>query len=174
VGTHCPSFAAGVQAALRQQPDVLLIGDLADGEAARLAVTAAEQGTLVLAALRAASVVKALDRLLECCPPSQRALLRGGLAEVLVGVVAQLLLPAAEGSARRAAVEVLLRTDALPELLRAGDMAAVQQLMQGGKMLGMHTMDESLIELAHEGAVPPHEASRKIMDSALFERRFQS
>lgn len=137
IGRDSPSFASALRAALRQDPDVLLIGELRDAETARLALSAAETGHLVLTTLHTASAVGAIDRLLSLFPPEEQGLAQALLAETLVGVLAQELIWQA-GQAR-ALREVLIATSAVRHLIREHRLTQIHSVMQTGSSLGMQT-----------------------------------
>ena len=137
IGRDSPSFAGALRAALRQDPDVLLIGELRDAETARLALSAAETGHLVLTTLHTASAVGAIDRLLSLFPPDEQMLAQALLAETLVGVLAQELIWQ-DGQAR-ALREVLIATSAVRHLIREHRLAQIHSVMQTGGSLGMQT-----------------------------------
>lgn len=137
IGRDSPGFASALRAALRQDPDVLLIGELRDAETARLALSAAETGHLVLTTLHTASAVGAIDRLLSLFPPDEQELAQALLAETLVGVLAQELIWQ-DGQAR-ALREVLIATSAVRHLIREHRLAQIHSVMQTGGSLGMQT-----------------------------------
>ena len=137
IGRDSPSFASALRAALRQDPDVLLIGELRDAETARLALSAAETGHLVLTTLHTASAVGAIDRLLSLFPPDEQGLAQALLAETLIGVLAQELIWQ-DGQAR-ALREVLIATSAVRHLIREHRLAQIHSVMQTGGSLGMQT-----------------------------------
>lgn len=137
IGRDSPSFASALRAALRQDPDVLLIGELRDADTARLALSAAETGHLVLTTLHTASAVGAIDRLLSLFPPDEQTLAQALLAETLVGVLAQELIWQ-DGQAR-ALREVLIATSAVRHLIREHRLAQIHSVMQTGSSLGMQT-----------------------------------
>lgn len=137
IGRDSPSFASALRAALRQDPDVLLIGELRDADTARLALSAAETGHLVLTTLHTASAVGAIDRLLSLFPPDEQELAQALLAETLVGVLAQELIRQ-DGQAR-ALREVLIATSAVRHLIREHRLAQIHSVMQTGSSLGMQT-----------------------------------
>ncbi len=158
VGLHTQGFAQALRAALREDPDVLMIGELRDLETIRLALSAAETGHLVLATLHTASAPQAVDRLVDVFPPGDKELIRGMLAEALQGVVAQVLLPSGQG--RVAAHELLLATPAVRHLVRENKGAQLYSLMQTGAAQGMATLDQALADLVRRRLVIPAEARR--------------
>lgn len=152
MGRHSQGFVQALRAALRQDPDVIMLGELRDLETIRLALTAAETGHLVLATLHASSAAKAVDRLVDVFASEEKALVRGMLAESLQAVVAQVLLPKM-GGGRVAAHEVLLATPAVRNLVREGKVAQLYSAMQTGGALGMQTLDSCLQGLVRQGLI---------------------
>lgn len=150
VGRDTPSFADALKAALREDPDVILLGEMRDLETIRLALTAAETGHLVLATLHTASAPQAIERILDVFPGEERDLARTLLADVLRAVVAQQLLSRADGSGRVAAHEILVGTPAVRNLIRENKTAQLVSVMQTGQQQGMQTMAQSLERLGRE------------------------
>lgn len=148
VGRDTPSFADALKAALREDPDVILLGEMRDLETIRLALTAAETGHLVLATLHTATAGQAVERIVDVFPGSERDLARTLLADVLRAVVAQELLPRKDGQGRIAAHEVLIGTPAVRNLIREQKTAQLVSVMQTGQQQGMQTMTQSLERLA--------------------------
>lgn len=148
VGRDTPSFADALKAALREDPDVILLGEMRDLETIRLALTAAETGHLVLATLHTATAGQAVERIVDVFPGSERDLARTLLADVLRAVVAQELLPRKDGQGRIAAHEVLIGTPAVRNLIREQKTAQLVSVMQTGQQQGMQTMAQSLERLA--------------------------
>ncbi len=159
LGAHARSFAQALRAALREDPDVMLIGELRDLETIRLALTAAETGHLVLATLHTASAAKTVDRLIDVFPAGDKELIRSMLAESLLAVVSQALVPAV-AAGRVAAFELLLATPAVRNLIRENKVAQMYSVMQTGAAQGMHTLDQALAELVRKRRVKPEEARR--------------
>ena len=160
VGRHTPSFEAALRSALREDPDVILLGELRDGPSMRLALTAAETGHLVLATLHASSAVQAVDRVVDVFEASEKALVRTQLSESLQGVVSQVLCKTADGRDRVAAWEVLVGTPAVAHLIRENKGAQLVSVMQSGSSQGMQTLDQHLAQLAHSGRITADEARR--------------
>ncbi len=169
VGAHTQSFGAALRAAIRQNPDVILVGEMRDRETIGLAITAAEMGMLVFGTLHTNSAAKTVDRLIDAFPAEEQGQVRLSLSESLAGVVSQLLLKAGQGGGRCAAVEVLLRTTALPNLIREGNTPQLNNLIQNGQSVGMRSMDFSLMELVREGRITARDAYMKAADKAKFE-----
>ena len=147
VGSHTRSFANALRAALREDPDVIMIGELRDLESVRLALSAAETGHLVLATLHTSSAAKSIDRLIDVFPGDEKDLARAMLAESLSAVISQTLLRHASAPGRIAAYEVLLGTPAIRNLIREGKVAQMHSVMQTGAVAGMQTMDQCLAEM---------------------------
>ena len=153
VGRDTPSFADALKAALREDPDVILLGEMRDLETMRLALTAAETGHLVLATLHTATAAQSVERIVDVFPGSERDLARTLLADVLRAVVAQELLPRRDGQGRVAAHEVLIGTPAVRNLIREQKGAQLVSAMQTGQQFGMQTMAQSLEQLTRAGLI---------------------
>jgi twitching motility protein PilT len=136
-----------LRAGLREDPDVLLVGELRDSTTIRLALTAAETGHLVLATLHTASAPQALDRLVDAFPSHERDSVQALFAECLVAVLAQTLCPQRSGQGRVAAHEIMVATPAVRNLLREGKVSQLHALLQTGQSVGMQTLDQSLLRL---------------------------
>src|SRR5919106_4975916 len=147
IGVDTPSFAEGLRAALRQDPDVILVGEMRDLETIGTALTAAETGHLVLGTLHTQSASSTIDRIIDVFPPEQQAQVRMQIAGALQGVITQALLPTADGAGRVAALEILLPDDATRNLIRQGKVEQIYTIMQTGTQKGMQTMEQSLAEL---------------------------
>ena len=147
IGAHSPSFASALRAALREDPDVLLVGELRDLDTIRLALTAAETGHLVLASLHTRHAAATIERIVDVFEASEKALVRAQLADALRGVLSQTLLPHADGSGLRAAFELLVGTPAVRHLIREGKTAQLASVMQTGAGHGMVTMAQALQRL---------------------------
>ena len=152
VGRDTADFAAALRAALREDPDVILIGEMRDPETIRLALTAAETGHLVFATLHASSAPKCVDRVVDVFPGSEKAVIRTMLSESLVAVVAQTLLPRI-GGGRVAAHEIMIANAAVRNLIREHKVAQLQSTMQTSAAIGMQTLDQCLRRLAAAGVV---------------------
>jgi twitching motility protein PilT len=151
VGKDTQSFASGLRAALRQDPDVILVGEMRDLETIATAITAAETGHLVLATLHTADAPQTIDRIVDVFPPEQQQQIRVQLANVLLGVVAQRLLPTVNG--RIAALEILVNTPAVANLIRTEKVHQIRTTMQTGRALGMQTLEMHLQELVRHGLI---------------------
>jgi twitching motility protein PilT len=165
VGEDTASFERGLRYALRQDPDVLVVGELPDIETIRLALAAAETGQLVLATLRTVDAVKTIERIVDVFPADQQPQARLQLATTLRGLVVQQLVPALDGGVALAA-EVLLPTPEVTQSIRIGDSATLGKIILGGVSSGMGTMDQSLAGLVQEGLVDVEEAAERAVDSA--------
>jgi twitching motility protein PilT len=170
VGTDTLSFAAALRGALRQDADVILVGEMRDLETIALAITAAEMGALVFGTLHTNSAAKTVDRVIDAFPPDQQPQIRTSLSESLQAVVAQLLLRTADGGGRVAATELLLATPGLPNLIREGKTAMINSVIASGKKQGMLTMDDSLFSLVERRVVSVEDAYLKAHDKARFEK----
>lgn len=169
VGSHTKSFGAGLRAAIREDADVVLVGEMRDPETISLAITAAEMGMLVFGTLHTNNAPKTIDRIIDSFPADEQSHARASLAESLAGIVAQLLLPTANGKGRRAVNEILLRTKSLPNIIREANTSMLASYIQQGKNAGMQLMDDALFELAKSGEIPTHDAYMKASDKARFE-----
>lgn len=147
IGSDTASFASGLRAALRQDPDVLLVGEMRDLETITTAITAAETGHLVLATLHTPDAPRSIDRMIDVFPPEQQQQIRYQLSAVLVGIVAQRLFPRHDGNDRVAAAEILLNTAAVANLIRSEKVHQIRSLLQTGRSFGMQSMELSVREL---------------------------
>ena len=170
VGAHTQDFASAVKAATREDADVILVGEMRDLETITMALTAAEMGVLVFGTLHTNSAAKTIDRLVDVFPAEQQAQTRLGLSESLAGIVAQLLLPTADGKGRCAVNEVLVRTHAIGNSIREGNQSMLANAIASGKQLGMQTMDDALEAVVREGRVRADDAYQKATDKLRFER----
>ena len=153
IGVDALSFGEGLRGALRQDPDVILVGEMRDLETISTAMTAAETGHLVFGTLHTQSAPGTIDRIIDVFPPEQQEQVRVQIAGTLQGVVTQALLPTADGTGRVAALEILLPDDAVRNLVRQGKVEQVYSVMQTGTAKGMQTMEQSLAELIIRGIV---------------------
>jgi len=164
------SFSAALRYILRQDPDVVMIGEMRDFETVSAALTAAETGHLVLATLHTNDAVQTIDRIIDVFPPHQQAQARSQLAASLIGVVSQRLLMNAKGGGRLAAFEIMVATAAIRTLIRDNKMHQALGLMQAGQGSGMQTMDAALEALVRRGMVDKSEALRYMLNPAALER----
>jgi twitching motility protein PilT len=160
LGAHTLSFQAALKSALREDPDIILVGEMRDLGTIQLAVTAAETGHLVFGTLHTKSAHGAVDRIIDVFPSEQQSQIRVQLAESLKGVVAQRLLPKKGGSGRVAAFEILVGTSAVRNAIREGKTHQIESMMQTGKKDGMVTIDTSLLKLLQSDLIEAAEARR--------------
>ncbi len=153
VGSDAPDFALGLRAALRQDPDVILVGEMRDLETIATALTAAETGHLVFATLHTQSTAQTVDRIIDVFPPEQQQQVRTQLSVALQGVVTQQLLPTADGQGRVVACEVLIPNPAVRNLIREGKTHQIYSAIQTAGSIGMQTMDADLVRLVREGKI---------------------
>jgi twitching motility protein PilT len=170
VGHDTLSFGAALKHVLRQDPDVILVGELRDLETISVALTAAETGHLVFATLHTQDAAQTIDRVIDVYPPHQQAQVRAQLAATLQGVVCQTLLKRADGTGRVVATEILVTTAAVANLIREGKTHQIASMMQAGGALGMRTMDQHLADLVKSGAVSQQTAVEKAHDVESLQR----
>jgi twitching motility protein PilT len=170
VGADTRSFARALRSALRQDPDVILVGELRDLDTISIALTAAETGHLVFATLHTRSAAGAIDRIVDVFPHEQQAQVRVQLSASLQGIIAQALLVTADGEGRRAAVEVLVADDAVRNLIRQAKMEQVHSYLHTGGKRGMHTLEQALAKLVQDGAVALPEAVANANDPEQLRR----
>ncbi|HPF45142.1 MAG TPA: type IV pilus twitching motility protein PilT [Syntrophomonadaceae bacterium] len=163
VGTDCPDFAQGLRASLRQDPDVILVGEMRDLETISTAMTAAETGHLVMATLHAATAIQTVERVVDVFPPHQQAQIRVQLADTLLGVISQQLIPRADGKGRVLACEVLTANPAVRNLIRDSKTYQLNTVMQTGSSQGMVTMEKSIKSFVDRGLISSEEAQRRMM-----------
>jgi twitching motility protein PilT len=167
VGTHTQSFAAALRGALREDPDVIMVGEMRDLETISLAITAAETGHLVLGTLHTGNAPRTLDRVLDVFPSDQRDQIRIMVSESLRGIVSQQLIPRKDGRGRALALEILTNTPAVANLIREARTFMLPGIIQTGKKQGMKLMDDSLMELVDSGIIAPEEAYARCEQKAL-------
>lgn len=167
LGVHTKSFANALRSALREDPDIVLVGEMRDLETIQLALTAAETGHLVFATLHTSSAPKTVDRIIDAFPPNQQAQVRTQLAEALEAVLTQTLVKKKTGG-RAAAVEILVATTAIRNLIREQKLHQIPGLMQASQKEGMQTMDMALLDLATRGMITKAEAQSRSMNPNLF------
>jgi twitching motility protein PilT len=161
IGSDAHSFAHGIKAALRQDPDVILVGEMRDLETIHTALTAAETGHLVFATLHTQDAPQTIDRIIDVFPPEQQQQVRVQLSVALEGVITQQLLPTADGASRVAACEVMIPTPAVRNLIREGKTHQILSAMQTGSASGMQTMDAALATLVRAGKITPQLATAR-------------
>jgi twitching motility protein PilT len=169
VGRDTVSFATALRAALREDPDIILVGELRDLETTSLAISAAETGHLVFATLHTNSAAKTIDRIIDIYPGDQQQQVRTMLSESLLAVVAQTLVPTAAGNGRVAAIEILIGVPAIRHLIREDKVAQIQSMIQTGSQFGMQTLDQCLKELANTKVITKEEALIKSGNPNLFD-----
>ncbi len=169
VHAHTESFAAALRASLREDPDVIIVGEMRDLETISLAITASETGHLVIATLHTSNAARTLDRVLDAFPVQQQGQIRTMVSESLRGIVSQQLVPRADGTGRVIALEIMVNTPAVANLIREAKTFMLPGIIQTGKKLGMKLMDDSLLELMEEGVISPHEAFDRAEQKKVFE-----
>ena len=170
IGEHSDSFAAALRSALREDPDVIMVGEMRDLETISIAVTAAEMGILVMGTLHTNGAAQTVDRIINSFPADKQSHIRTMISTSLRGVVSQQLLPTKGKPGRVAALEVLINTSAVANLIRQGKLDQLETAMQAGGSVGMQTMDAALMELVNGALVDGHEAYRQANYKAKFER----
>ncbi len=174
VHTHTASFAAALRGALREDPDVIMVGEMRDLETISLAITAAETGHLVLGTLHTGSAARTLDRVLDVFPIDQRDQIRIMVSESLRGILSQQLVPRLDGKGRVMALEVLVNTPAVGNCIREGKTYMLGGVMQTGKNVGMVIMDDSLRHLYSQGLISREECESRAEDKILMKKYFES
>src|SRR6267378_1619792 len=169
VGPHTLSFSNALRSALREDPDVILVGEMRDLETTSLAITAAETGHLVFGTLHTSSAAKTIDRIVDVFPGDRQSQIRTMVSESLEGVIAQSLIPTADGKSRVAALEILVGIPALRNLVREEKTAQILSIMQVGTQHGMQTLDHALKELVTSGKITRDEALKRATNPRLFE-----
>jgi twitching motility protein PilT len=167
LGPHTHSFANALRSALREDPDIILVGEMRDLETIQLALTAAETGHLVFGTLHTSSAPKTVDRIIDVFPPNQQAQVRAQFAESIEAVLTQTLLKKKAGG-RVAALEIMVGTTAVRNLIREGKLHQIPGIMQASKKDGMQTMDMALLDLVNKGVVTKAEAQSRSMNPQLF------
>lgn len=170
IGVHSGSFAEALHSALREDPDVVLVGEMRDLETISIAVTAAEMGILVMGTLHTNGCAQTVDRIINSFPANKQAHIRTMISTSLRGVVSQQLLPTKGKPGRIAALEVLINTTAVANLIRQGKLDQLETAMQSGGNIGMQTMDSALMSLVEKAFVSGKEAYLQANDKSKFER----
>jgi len=170
IGEHSESFTAALRAALREDPDVILVGEMRDLETISLAMTAAETGHLVFGTLHTNSAAKTIDRIIDAFPRDGQEQIRSMLSESLKGVVCQQLLKTVEGKGRIAAMEIMVGTPAVANLIREGKTFQIPSIIQTARKDGMQLMDQHLIDLLKTKRISPEEAHRCAQEKKQFEQ----
>jgi twitching motility protein PilT len=166
VGRHTHTFANALRGALREDPDVILVGELRDLETTQLAITAAETGHVVFATLHTNSAAKTVDRIIDVFPAGQQAQIRSMFSESLVGILSQVLLKKKDGAGRVCGLEILVAIPAIRNLIREDKTAQILSMIQTGSSHGMQSMDQCLKRLAMEGVISQEEALSKASNPA--------
>lgn len=170
VGTHVTSFADGVRSAMREDPDVILVGELRDAETISMAMTAAETGHLVLGTLHTTGAVKTIDRIIDALPGELREQTKGFLAMSLKAVVTQVLVKTVDGRGRRAILEILVNNRAIAKQITTDQTHQIGSQMQMGKEQGMQVMDQALLDAINAKEIDPDDAIRFANDKSKFTR----
>jgi twitching motility protein PilT len=168
IGLHSQTFPMALRAALREDPDVILVGEMRDTETISLAITAAEVGLLVLGTLHTHTASSTIDRIIDVFPPQQQQQIRIMLADTILGVVSQRLVKKADGLGRTAAYELLTRGSSLPNLIREAKTHQIPTAIQTGRKFGMQLLDSHLKELIDKGVITADEAIRVATEPAQF------
>src|SRR5215469_5507641 len=169
IGVHAPSFAAALHSALREDPDVILVGELRDLETMSIAVTAAEMGILVMGTLHTNGAAPTVDRMINVFPADKQSHVRTMLSTSLRGVVSQQLLQRTDKQGRVAALEILVNTPAAANLIRQGKLDQLENVMQAGGASGMRTMDSAIEQLFNQRQITGKEAFKKAINKTKFE-----
>ncbi len=168
VGPHTLSFSNALRSALREDPDVVLVGEMRDLETIRLALTAAEPGHLVFGTLHTSSAAKTVDRIVDVFPAAEKEMVRSMLSESLRAVISQTLLKTKEGNSRVAAHEIMIGTPAIRNLIRENKVAQMYSAIQTGQNFGMQTLDQNLLEMVRRNLVSSAEARNKAANKDAF------
>ena len=168
VGTHTQSFANALRAALREDPDVILVGEMRDLETIRLALSAAETGHLVFGTLHTSSAAKTIDRVVDVFPAAEKEMVRSMLSESLRAVISQTLCKTKDGEGRVAAHEIMIGTPAIRNLIRENKLAQMYSAIQTGQNVGMQTLDQGLQVLVSRGVISAGEARKKAANKDSF------
>ena len=174
IGRDVDSFSAALRSALREDPDVILVGEMRDYETISLAMTAAETGHLVFGTLHTSSAAQTIDRIIDACPPHAQEQTRAQLANMFQGVIAQNLVPTADGKGRVAALEILVGTDAVKNLIRTNKIPQIESTMQSGGRLGMCTLNDTLAKYYKRGIISYASALEYSTDKTEMEKILNS
>ena len=170
VGVHSPNFASALHSALREDPDVILVGEMRDLETISIAVTAAEMGILVMGTLHTNGSAQTVDRIINSFPGDKQSHIRTMLSTSLRGVVSQQLLPTKHKPGRIAALEIMINTPAVANLIRQGKLDQLETAMQSGGNVGMQTMDAALMNLVESKFVSGREAYQQANNKSMFQK----
>lgn len=169
IGSDTASFSEALRRVLRQDPDIILIGELRDPESISTALTAAETGHLVLSTLHTQSAAKSINRIVDAFPSDQQNQVRTQLGDTLQGIITQTLLPKAQSEGRVIGTEVLVNTPAIANLIREGEISQIYSMLQAGGALGMHTLDQDLKRLVAQGQISMALAKEVAADPKTFD-----
>jgi len=170
LNTHLPSFAEGVRAAMREDPDVILVGELRDADTIRWAMTAAETGHLVLGTLHTTGAVKTIDRVVDALPADEREQTKSFLSQSLIAVITQVLVKTADQRGRKAVCEVMVLTRAIGKLIMTDQTHQIPTQLQTGKDLGMQMLDQALLANVQSKEIDPDDAYVYASDKRLFSK----
>jgi twitching motility protein PilT len=170
LNTHIPSFAEGVRAAMREDPDVILVGELRDAETITMAMTAAETGHLVLGTLHTTSAVKTIDRIIDALPVEEREQTKSFLSQSLLAVVTQILVKTADAKGRKAICESLVMTKAIAKLIQSDQTHQIPTQMQMGRDVGMQLLDQALLTAITAREIDPDDAYSYALDKRAFQK----
>jgi twitching motility protein PilT len=168
IGSHTKSFASALRSALREDPDVILVGEMRDLDTISMALTAAETGHLVFSTLHTISAAETIERIIDVFPPHQQNQVRMQLAGSILGIIAQILLPTADEKGRVPAIEVMIANPAIRNLIREGKVHQIPSTIQTSKKEGMQSLDQSLKDLVMEDKISQEEAIKKAIDKKAF------
>ena len=168
VGPHTHGFAEALRSALREDPDVILVGEMRDLETIRLALTAAETGHLVFGTLHTSSAAKTVDRIVDVFPAAEKEMVRSMLSESLRSVISQTLLKRKDGTGRVAVHEIMLGTPAIRNLIRENKVAQMYSSIQTGQSLGMQTLDQAMVELVRRNVIEASDARAIAVNKDMF------
>jgi twitching motility protein PilT len=170
LNTHIPSFAEGVRAAMREDPDVILVGELRDAETISMAMTAAETGHLVLGTLHTTGAVKTIDRIIDALPVEEREQTKSFLAQSLLAVATQVLIKTADARGRRAVCEIMVMTKAIAKLIQSDQTHQIPSQLQMGREYGMQILDQALLAAIQAKEIDPDDAYAYASEKRLFQK----
>jgi twitching motility protein PilT len=170
IGTHVGSFMEGLRAALREDPDVILVGELRDADTISMVLRAAETGHFVLGTLHTASASKTLERIIDAAPAEQKEQVTVSLAHSLIGVISQALVKTADAQGRKAIAEIMVMTPAIGHLLTSDKIFQIPMQLETGRALGMQLMDQALLNALQNKTIDPDDAYRHALDKKQFQR----
>ena len=170
LGTHLPSFAEGVRAAMREDPDVILVGEMRDAETISMAMTAAETGHLVFGTLHTTGAVKTIDRIIDALPVEEREQTKSFLAQSLLAVITQILVKSADARSRRALCEIMVMTKAIAKLIQTDQTHQIPTQLQTGRDYGMQMLDQALLAAITAKEIDPDDAYAYATEKRLFQK----